>query len=343
MSDAMARIKARVTAYLADEGTYLHDAIAPVASEIDMFTDGYLPAVMDSVMPDTALLTDLDRIAEAYGLARHPATLATGQVTFTGTEGTVIAAGTLVASESGHTFQTLAEAAIPAGGSVSVGISAVESGAAYNLPTGSITQLTLPLVGMDTVSNALATTGGADIESDELLRDRVLMRIRLPSASGCVADYVRWAREVPGVAAASCVPLWNGAGTVKVVIAGTGMTPTSPEIQTAVAAYIETVRPIGASVTVTSVTSLTVNIAATLVLRSGYTLLGVQSAVEAALAAAIAENEFEALTLPISRIGAALLDVPGIADYSGLTLNGSAANVALTSEQVPVMGTVTLT
>jgi len=41
-------------------------------------------------------------------------------------------------------------------------------------------------------------------------------------------------------------------------------------------------------------------------------------------------------------MGAALLTVPGVTDYSGLTLNGSAANVSLTSEQVPVLGTVTL-
>ena len=343
MSDAISRIKARVTAYPTDEGTFLHDAIAPVAAEIDLFTDAYLPAALDAVMPDTALQEDLDVVAGGYGITRQPATTATGQVTFIGTALTVIPAGTLVATESGMVYSTDIETTIPAGDTTVIAdITAVESGADYNMPAASLIVLPMPLVGITAVTNAEAVSGGADIEDDESLRERVLMRIRLPSASGCPADYIRWAREVPGVAAAACVPLWDGAGTVKVIVAGSGMTPAGAEILTDVEEYIEAVRPIGATVTVASVTPLTVNVVATLVLETSYTVEGVQAAVEAALEAVIAASEFGATSLPISHMGAALLTVPGVSDYSGLTLNAAAANVSLTSEQVPELGTVTL-
>ncbi len=342
MSDALDRIKARQTTYPAGEGTYLHDAFSPVAGEIDMLTDVYLPSALDSVMPDTAVEDDLDRVAGAYGVTRNPATSATGAVTFTGTESSVIAAGTLVATEAGRVFKVDAEAVIPVGGTVSANVTANEVGAAYNVPIASVVVIPVPLVGVDSVTNPAEIAGGADIESDASLRERLLMRIRYPSASGCAADYVRWAREISGISAASCVPLWDGAGTVKVVVAGAGMTPVGAELLGEVEDYIETVRPIGADVTVVSVTSLPVNVAATLVLESGYTVVGVQDAVEAALEAVIAGSDFAATSLPIAHMGAALLTVPGVSDYSGLTLNGSAANVSLTSEQVPALGTVTL-
>jgi len=343
MSDALSRIKTRQTTYPAGEGTFLHDAFSPVAGEIDMLTDVYLPSALDSVMPDTAVEDDLDRVAGAYGMTRQPATTATGEVTFTGTALTVIPAGTLVSTESGRVYATDIETTIPDGNTTIIAdVTAMESGAAYNMPAASLTVLPLALVGVTAVTNAEAISGGADIESDASLRERLLMRIRYPSASGCAADYVRWAREISGIAAASCVPLWDGAGTVKVVVAGAGMTPVGAELLGEVADYIETVRPIGADVTVVSVTSLTVNVAATLVMESGYTVVGVQDAVEAALGAVIAGSDFAATSLPIAHMGAALLTVPGVSDYSGLTLNGSAANVSLTSEQVPALGTVTL-
>ncbi len=56
-------------------------------------------------------------------------------------------------------------------------------------------------------------------ESDEKLRRRVLDHIRARSAGGNAADYVAWALEMEGVAAAAAVPLGRGAGTVDVYFA----------------------------------------------------------------------------------------------------------------------------
>jgi hypothetical protein len=65
MSDSLVRMKTRVTGCPVTEGSFLYDAFAPVAQEIDTLTDETLPAVMDAYMPDTAAAGDLNRVAQA--------------------------------------------------------------------------------------------------------------------------------------------------------------------------------------------------------------------------------------------------------------------------------------
>src|SRR6185369_12958827 len=65
-------------------------------------------------------------------------------------------------------------------------------------------------------------------------------------------DYEQWAKSVPGVVATYCIPLGQGPGTVDVVIvadAGTYDTEIpSPELLATVKDFIDTVRPVTASV-----------------------------------------------------------------------------------------------
>ena len=55
-------------------------------------------------------------------------------------------------------------------------------------------------------------------EADSALLTRLLNRIRKPPAGGNANDYEQWALKVDNVAAATCVPLGQGLGTVDVVI-----------------------------------------------------------------------------------------------------------------------------
>jgi uncharacterized phage protein gp47/JayE len=342
MSDSLSRMKALVTGYPVTEGSFLHDAFAPVASEVDALTDETLPAALDACMPDTALDSDLDRVAAAYGVTRKPGACAVGQVTFTGTPGTVIGANVPVSTVAGFVFLVDAQATIPAGGAITVNVTAMLFGSKGNLAAGTVTVVPVSVAGVDSVTNSADMTGGADIESDADFRERLLQKIQLPSASGIASDYVRWAREVQGVDDARCAGLWNGPGTVKVIIAGAGMQPADAATRTRCADYLETVRPIGAQITVVSVTSVVVNITATLTLATGYTLAAVKTAFEAALQAYFQDQAFSVNYLSIAKVGALLLSVDGVLDYTLLKLNGAASNVALTDEQVPTLGTVTL-
>lgn len=84
-------------------------------------------------------------------------------------------------------------------------------------------------------------------ETDAELLTRLLDYIRRPPAGGNKYDYVKWALEVPDVAAAWCIPLGQGLGTVDLVIAAnvatTGSeTPTELLLDT-VRAYIMDIMP----------------------------------------------------------------------------------------------------
>lgn len=343
MSDSLARMKGQVAGYQIQEGSFLHDAFAPVAVELDTLTDVTLPAALDAHMPDTATASDLDRVALAYGVTRKAAAFAVGAVTFTGAEGTEIARYVPVSTQAGFVFLTDTQAVIPASGTVTVPVTAAQAGSRGNVPDGAVTVLPIAVAGAASVTNSQPMSGGTDAEKDDSLRERLLLRIQLPSASGTPSDYVRWAREVQGVADARCVGLWAGPGTVKVIIAGDGMELADTQTLGRCADYIAIMRPIGAQVTVASVSAVMVNITATVSLAVGYTLAGLTAAFSEAVQAYFKDQAFSSNYLSYARVGALLLSVDGVTDYSGLTLNGQAANVALSDEQVPTLGTVVLT
>lgn len=124
-------------------------------------------------------------------------------------------------------------------------------GRAYNIRAGELTQMVNTISGLESWSNADAD-GGTDEETDAALCARLYEHLQKPATSGNTYHYERWAKEVNGVGDAKVTPLWNGPGTVKVLIVGPDKEPVSSEIVTACAAYIDAQRPIGATVTVSS-------------------------------------------------------------------------------------------
>jgi uncharacterized phage protein gp47/JayE len=131
---------------------------------------------------DTAEGYQLDGVCQYIGITRKPASYATGTVTFTGTEGTVIPLQFLVSTGT-YQFWTQQIATIPVGGTVDVPIRAIELGNTSNVLASTITTIVNPLTGVTSVTNALGTTGGADVETDEALRARYNESISLGGAS----------------------------------------------------------------------------------------------------------------------------------------------------------------
>lgn len=87
-------------------------------------------------------------------------------------------------------------------------------------------------------------------ETDAELLARVLAYIRNPPAGGNQYDYENWAKEAStDVAAAYCIPIPQGAGSVDVIVVAdadaTGSEVPDQDLLDAVAAYIETKRPVG--------------------------------------------------------------------------------------------------
>lgn len=324
------------------EGSFIWDALSPAALELAQLYM-QLDLVLQWGFAQTTYGQYLDYRAEEHGLTRKPATKATGQVIITGASGTVVPAGSLFATEAGVQFQTVADATIGETGTATADIEAVEAGSSGNVPAGAITQIPVSIAGVTAVTNPTATSRGTDEESDVDLLARLLERVRNPATSGNAAHYKQWALEVSGVGDAKVLPLWNGPGTVKVVIIDSNKQPASSELVTAVANHIEEVRPIGATVTVESATGLEIDISATVTLATGAVLTEVQTSFEVALTAYLQQIAFRQNYVSYAQVGSLLLDTPGVLDYSGLTLNGGTGNVSIGDTEVAILGTVTLT
>lgn len=152
--------------------------------------------------------------------------------------------------------------------------------------------------------------------------------------------YEQWALEVPGVGAARVTPLWDGPGTVRVLLAGPERGPVDGTVVDACTAHVEELRPIGAAVTVASAQALVINVTASVVITGSTTLEAVQEALSAGLTAYLRSIAFTSAPVLYNRVAYILLGIDGVSDYSALTLNGGTANVPIGAEQVPVMGEV---
>ncbi|MGE5552820.1 MAG: baseplate J/gp47 family protein [Betaproteobacteria bacterium] len=226
------------------EGSYIWDALSPAAIELALAA-GWAQEVLRRGFASTTFGEYLDLRCEEHGITRRAATKATGQVKFSGAAGTVVPAGTRVATPadpaSGATaveFATTADVTLDGTGADYADVEAVEAGTSGNVPAGAISILVTPVAGVSAVTNLAATDGGLDTEDDASLLARYLQRVRNPSAGGNKADYEAWAMEVAGVGGASVVPVRDGPGTVSVAIINADKEPADQALVDAVQNYI---------------------------------------------------------------------------------------------------------
>ncbi|SFB62550.1 Uncharacterized phage protein gp47/JayE [Cohnella sp. OV330] len=327
-------------------GSFIYDALAPVAERL-ADTDEQIASAQTKLVIDNLTSDELtERVRERTGMERKAATRATGVVTLTGT-GTIVA-GDLFETAGGVQFKASENAAITITGNVQV--EAVIAGSAGVVPAGAITLFPVTLAGFSAVTNASPTEDGFDQESDADLIVRYYERIRTPATSGNKAHYLNWAKEIAGVGDARVIPLWNGPNTVKIVLIDSDKTPASAGVVDEVQNYIDPgisglgdgQAPIGAFATVVSAAGLAINVTATIHLTPGYSVTQAKTAITSSLTALLKNIAFVENIVSVARIGAAILTSEGVADYSGLTVNGGTANIAISSNQVAVLGTVTV-
>ena len=180
---------------------------------------GYIDYGMNQIIPDSASSEYLDRWSLIWGIQRKAATKSFGFVIFKGEEGAVIPAFTQISAKDGLVFETLEESFIKKGISV-VRIESKEAGAKYNLTKNTSLNLMSPISKVQSVCflDESGTLNGTDAESDDELRNRLLLRIRNPICAGNKQDYVNWALETPGggVTRAWCFPQYQADGNVGV-------------------------------------------------------------------------------------------------------------------------------
>jgi uncharacterized phage protein gp47/JayE len=215
----------------------------------------YIDWLSLQLLPDTAETEWLDRHGDIWlinadgSIGRKGATFSSGIFTLTGIQGYIVPIGTLLQGDSnGVQYQTTNQIMLDVA-QTEVNVQSLTAGSISNLQTGDTVSFVTPIAGVDTTGLVLTCGGGADQETDDQLRYRILQRIQQPPQGGDANDYVQWALAVSGVTRAWCAPQEMGIGTCTVrfmmddLRAGNGGFPLPDDVD-AVEAYINTVRPV---------------------------------------------------------------------------------------------------
>lgn len=311
------------------EGSIIYDALAPCAykiAETYFLLDNYI----NLIFANTAVGEYLDRVVEDHGITRKPATKALRKIEATGS----ISIGTRwgINDTTYVVLEALEENTYSA--------ECEQEGEVGNLYTGTLTNID-NVQGVTTMLTDIIQSG-TDVEDDESLRTRFFAKVQSPTSSGNVNDYRRWAMEVPGVGNSKVFPLWDGPGTVKVLIVNSDM-EIDETLEQAVYEHIEESRPIGADVTVDSPSGVVINVTADIVLDGTKTIEETKLIFVDLLSQYLKSVVFEETYVSYAKVGSLILETEGILDYSGLLVNENTVNLTVEEEEMPITGTVIFT
>lgn len=292
--------------------------------------------------PDLSDGDFLERQADVWGIVRRAATFATGTVTFTGTDATSIPAGTLVQREDGAQYATDAIGTI-ASGTADVAATAVEAGVDGNADASTTVSLSSPIAGIDSAATIAAggMTGGANDESDDDLRARLLLEIQGSSNNASESAYVLRALEVAGVTRAFALSQYLGVGNVGVTFLvdddPSGPIPSAGQVAT-VDAHLQDpdFKPPTANVITFAPAEQTLDPDITITPDNG----DVRGAVEASLEDMLRRDAAPGGTILLSRIREAISVAAGETDH---VLNSPVADVTTAAGEIVTLGTVTWT
>ena len=309
------------------EGSFLNNQISPISEELakayismgDILSLGFIDDTFD---------TYLDKRVGEFGVYRKKGIKAVGEITVEGKDGLVISNGDIVKANDLY-FTVLNDIEHPIDNILYV--EANEVGYKYNLLANTEFELVEKNNKVTRLYNEAGFTNGVDIESDEDLRRRFVKVVNNPSTSGNKAHYEEWALEVPAVGRAIVYPLWDGNGTVKVMIVGNDNKPVSEEVVEAARLHITENMPIGCSLTVTTPTLLNVIVNASIELKDGYELEEVKEEFESKL------NEYlknVTTELTYSKVYGLLVNLAGVGDITNLTVNDNNINISIAEDKI---------
>lgn len=333
---------------------------ALIAAELRQY---HFPEIIKLIFPESSYGTFLREHAKSRGMKVKEATPARGEITITGAVGTVIQAGSLVSTAAANNepsvdYKVLRSTKIPDSGSVTVAIECTQTGIIGNTQADTVVLVSSGIKGITAVTNEAAITGGTEEESDESLIQRILEHDQSlgDSFTGSVADYKRWAMEVPGVGSATVIPAQDDSGLITIIITDSNGEPATGQLCTEV--YNHIMKPddpdnrlaaVNAYLSVTAPATMAIGIQATVELSDGYTIDSVKTAYMAQLALYLPEA-LEAKEIKYTKLWAALSASEGVNDFSGLqfgiksgdSITYGTSNVAITSNQLPTIAAADL-
>ena len=352
------------------QGSMIQTALGPVA----WYLEGLymvLSQIQQNSNPSTAVGEALELLTAARNVNRTQARAAVRRGTFNveippgsqfktinGADSLVFTSGNLISSSDGsYVYQLTCNTPGSAGNSYTGAL----------LPVTAIASLTSATIGA-------VITAGTDEETDDSLRNRYFLSFDTPAFGGNISSYRQTILALDGVGAVQVYPAWNGGGTVLCSILGDDLKPALPATVQEVQNYIcppedgeaspspngYGMAPIGAAVTITTGTELTLDITCDIEFAES-----VQNGVETYQQEIeqkiqeyidqvnsdwgnplISQSVSYPLTVYVSRISYAILQISAVVNVTNVKINGSAADIHLTEtaqlQQVAVLGEVVI-
>lgn len=340
------------------EGSIIYDALAPTCYQLAAFIMQLKNVLLETFVV-TATGEYLDYRAQETGLERIEATKAIVRARLTREDGSPfsVALGsrfssigddpvyyTVIAAEEEGIFRLQAEIA-------------GESGNKY-------IGVLLPLNNFNGLAEAMVTEiliPARDTETDEELRKRIIDSKEIVTFGGNITDYYYLTLGIQGVGAVQIYPVWNGGGTVRLVILDDTFKAANEVLVERVQQMIDPTSnqqgigyaPIGHQVTVAAPTNKTIDVEFELTLNLGVSYPQLADTIHQVI-----EDYFDKVRrgwdertdagyecwVFRSQITAAILSVLGVANVQGLKLNGLEADVQLElsndKQELPLLGEV---
>ncbi len=316
-------------------------SLLEASASVGLWMQWLILQVLQMTRAATSTGPDLDSWVADFGLTRLPAVAATGSVTFarfTPANPAFVPVGTQVkTADAVLAFDVMQDAsnaawnatrngyAIPIGqASVTVPVVAEVAGSSGNVQANTVTLISVALIGVDTVTNALAFTNGIDAETDPALRARFQTFINTRSqatlaavgyAVASVQQGLTWTIQENTTAGGTNVP----GNFVVTVDDGTG--DPGSLLLAAVQTAIDAVRPVGSTFQVLAPSVVAANISLLVTPAPGCTLAQAVEAVETALTDAVNTGGMGAGFM-FGTIYQVALNCPSVAGVEWVTLNG---------------------
>lgn len=280
--------------------------------------------------------SNLDLFGQIWSISRNAATTSSGTATFSGVAGYTLPIGTLVQTALGVQYQTTSDVLL----TTTTGTAPLEalSTGNKNLITGTVLSLGNPIAGINQNFTVVSMVGGAEVETDESYRKRLLNRIANPPFGGSSADYISWALSQPNVTRAWVYPLEAGPGSVVVrfVMDASNVNgiPSVGDIAN-MQAYLNSVRPVTANVVVVAPVTQAINLTITNLTPN---TAAVQASITNQIKDLFTREGIPGGTIYLSWIWEAISLATGNKHH---VLTSPSADIVLSTGALPILGTIT--
>ncbi len=334
-------------------------AVSQAHSGVVLWLQGLVLQLLKTTRLSTSFGSDVDSFVADFMLTRQAAIKSFGRAIFsrvTPSIDTAIPIGALVQSGDGtQNFTVIVDATNPNYNSgtnsyplaigvtsVSVTVQAVVGGAQGNVAVGALSVLQTGITGVDSVTNAVAFTNGADAETDAALKTRFWNTIAGLTAGTEAAIKA----AVSGVGQGLQVTIgenqdYSGAlnNGLVIIIVDDGTGSISSELVATAASAADAVRAAGVRYSVVAAVKVLANVIMTITTAPGFSHPVVVGQVATAIAAYI-----QALglgnPLPYTKLEAVAYGISGVSNVSNVSLNGATLDLNPSYKQTIKPGTI---